>query len=63
MLDGTRDMESLANEMELLVRSGAVDLVLTDENKNLKGKELRRHAARQIIERLAANSFLLPETK
>lgn len=56
-------MESLANEMELLVRSGAVDLVLTDENKNLKGKELRRHAARQIIERLAANSFLLPETK
>ncbi len=62
MLDGTRDMESLANEMELLVRSGAIDLVLTDENKNLKGKELHRHAARQIVERLAANSFLLPET-
>ena len=63
MLDGTRDMASLANEMELLVRSGAIDLQLTDENRNLKGKELHRHAAQQIIERLAASSFLLPELK
>jgi methyltransferase-like protein len=61
MLDGTRDMDSLANEMELLVRSGAINLIFTDQNKNLKGKELHRHAARQMVERLAANSFLLPD--
>lgn len=63
MLDGTRDINALAKEMELLVRSGAIEMQLNDENRNFKGADLHRHAAQQIIERLAAFSFLLPETK
>ncbi|MEQ1824481.1 MAG: class I SAM-dependent methyltransferase [Pirellula sp.] len=62
LLDGTRDMESVAREVELLTKSGVFQLESENKEISWHSKETPRIIAQQLVAQIAEKSLILADS-
>ena len=62
LLDGTRDIDSIASQIETLIRSGILKTESESMQVGKKARELPLRVARQLVEQYGKRAMLMPES-